>query len=76
MSFLLSDLMIYLKFSYFLLVPNFLPLLDIFLQILMGTLNLVLLNIIVIVVELISISCIIIYIIVAISMVPEVHTPM
>ena len=63
MSFVLSDLVIYFhKFSYFLLVPDFILLLDILLQTSMETLNLVLLNIIIIVVELTSISCIIIYI--------------
>ena len=76
LSFVLSDLVIYLKFSYLLLVPDFILLLDILLQTSMETLNLVLHNIIVIVVELISISCIIIYIIVGICMVQDVHTSM
>ena len=55
MLLVLSDLVIYLKFSYLLLVPDFILLLDILLQTSMETLNLVLPNIIVTVVELISI---------------------
>ena len=73
MSSLLSDLVIYLKFSNLLLTLDFLLLLDISLQTSMETFNLVLLNIIFIVVKLINISCIIIYI-VGICMVQEVHT--
>ena len=76
MSFILSDLVIYLKFSYLLLVSDFLLLLDILLQTSMETLNLALLNIIVIVVELISISCIIVNIVVGVCMVQDVHTSM
>ena len=69
MSFVLSDFVIYFKFSYLPLVHDFILLLDILQQTSMETLNLVLLNIIVIVVELISIRCIIIYIVVAICMI-------
>ena len=69
MSFVLSDLVIYLKFLYVLLVSDFLQLLEILLEISMETL---LLNITVIVIEFISISCIIVYIVVVIYMVKEV----